>query len=491
MPEYKILTERQLRDKIARLPKYQIGRGLSIKQILSKVWALDLANSKYVTVYKVKPLKGKQGYQFYTITREPGKGARKHTMFVYAADARYDGPLYKCPKVKVGCDCVTGDTRVLTVDGYKTIYELMYSKEKHISYVVDGRVFISNKPFYKGRKPVWRLYLSNGNRLEATKDHKVLVYRGTRLKNCDLYSDNGRLCFDWVEVKDLRVGDKLVPSIAKQPKVKKDINYWRSYFAGFFYGDGTCNPWSFTLLDHFENLDTLKKAKFDFTYTGVKGRYLLGRKAKEYLYSLGISRETRHIIPDNVDIYAFLSGLIDTDGRVQDGFISIWGDIGLKKLADKLIELQIQGVKFYKCRDAGTKVNDSYIASKDHYTLSISYFGMQQIKHNLCSNKYKNYVAQKPANNITPVIITGIEYGGNRDVYDITIPEIHTFVAEGVKVHNCERWLFTFEVAMTYHGAANVVFSNGMLPLETNRGLKIGVCKHLIRALVYIVKNKL
>ena len=37
MPEYKQLSERQLRDKIARLPKYHIGRGLSIDKIIPKV----------------------------------------------------------------------------------------------------------------------------------------------------------------------------------------------------------------------------------------------------------------------------------------------------------------------------------------------------------------------------------------------------------------------------------------------------------------------
>lgn len=105
MPEYRILSERQLRDAIDRLPRYQIGRGLSIKQILEKAWALDIATSKYVSVYKVKPIKNRNGYTITTLTREPGQGVRKHSMFIFAADSRYNGPLYLCPKVKIGCDC--------------------------------------------------------------------------------------------------------------------------------------------------------------------------------------------------------------------------------------------------------------------------------------------------------------------------------------------------------------------------------------------------
>jgi len=45
---------------------------------------------------------------------------------------------------------------------------------------------------------------------------------------------------------------------------------------------------------------------------------------------------------------------------------------------------------------------------------------------------------------------------------------------------NCHRFLFVWEYALWYRGAAQLMRSNGEHPIETNPGLKIGLCKHLI-----------
>lgn len=462
--------------------------GLSIDDILKRVWPVDLNNSKAVAVVSARKVKTKGGspaIAFTTITRLPKQGTHRHKCYVFAADKNYVGPLSKCPAVKLGCDCITGETKVLTDKGYKTIYELLYSKDKEINYVVNGEVYPSTKPFFKGKKPVWELELDNGNYLSITKEHKVLVYTGTRSYNSDIVTGNGRncLCYDWVKVKDLKVGDKLVPSVnVNIPYVKRDINYWRDYFTGFFYGDGTCRPWSFTLLSRLENLDTLKKSKFKFTETDCKGRWLLGRRAKEYLLSKGICSERRHIIPDNINIYSFLSGLIDTDGRVHDGAVFIWGTEYLSKLKDILLSMEVQGVKLYKTRSKGEKVNGDFVASKDHYELYISAQGMKQISHNLCSNLYSTFEAQRRMV-ITPTKIKSIRYAGRQNVYDITVPSVHRFVAEGVIIHNCARYWSTFEVALHLRGASNIIYSNGAYPYVRNPNAKIACCKHLIKAL--------
>jgi len=45
---------------------------------------------------------------------------------------------------------------------------------------------------------------------------------------------------------------------------------------------------------------------------------------------------------------------------------------------------------------------------------------------------------------------------------------------------NCHRWLFVWEFAMFYRGAARLLRSNGEYPEVTNPRLNLGICKHLI-----------
>ena len=177
-----------------------------------------------------------------------------------------------------------------------------------------------------------------------------------------------------------------------------------------------------------------------------------------------------------------MSGLIDTDGRVHDGAVFIWGTEYLSKLKDILLSMEVQGVKLYKTRSKGEKVNGDFVASKDHYELYISAQGMKQISHNLCSNLYSTFEAQRRMV-ITPTKIKSIRYAGRQNVYDITVPSVHRFVAEGVIIHNCARYWSTFEVALHLRGASNIIYSNGAYPYVRNPNAKIACCKHLIKAL--------
>lgn len=82
--------------------------GLSIDDILKRVWPVDLNNSKAVAVVSARKVKTKGGspaIAFTTITRLPKQGTHRHKCYVFAADKNYVGPLSKCPAVKLGCDC--------------------------------------------------------------------------------------------------------------------------------------------------------------------------------------------------------------------------------------------------------------------------------------------------------------------------------------------------------------------------------------------------
>lgn len=56
---------------------------------------------------------------------------------------------------------------------------------------------------------------------------------------------------------------------------------------------------------------------------------------------------------------------------------------------------------------------------------------------------------------------------------------------------DCDRFMFTYEVALWKHGAADIVHSNGQLPVTTNPKMVPGCCKHIISAVKFIFKNGL
>ena len=53
----------------------------------------------------------------------------------------------------------------------------------------------------------------------------------------------------------------------------------------------------------------------------------------------------------------------------------------------------------------------------------------------------------------------------------------------------CERFVFYYEYALYYYGAADLLRCNGQYPVQTNPGLRIGGCKHAIKALQVLISR--
>ena len=73
--------------------------------------------------------------------------------------------------------CVTADTEIFTIEGWTTVWQLMGMP---FSAVVDGKEYPSTKAgfWHTGKKPIFRLTLSNGMTLKATGNHEIYTMRG-------------------------------------------------------------------------------------------------------------------------------------------------------------------------------------------------------------------------------------------------------------------------------------------------------------------------
>ncbi len=56
---------------------------------------------------------------------------------------------------------------------------------------------------------------------------------------------------------------------------------------------------------------------------------------------------------------------------------------------------------------------------------------------------------------------------------------------------NCDDWMYRFEYAAWYRGAAEILHGNGEYPESTNPSLKFSACKHLLLLGIKIIRDKL
>lgn len=129
--------------------------------------------------------------------------------------------------------CVSGDTPILTKQGYIPIEETIGKKIE----VWNGKEFSEVTPFSTGFNPTLRIEFSNGVELRCTPYHKF-VLKGDR------YNPEGPR----VEAKDLKIGDSLAKYA--MPVIEAGNNYdgtEKAYSQGFYSGDGSTDL-NFSLL---------------------------------------------------------------------------------------------------------------------------------------------------------------------------------------------------------------------------------------------------
>jgi ribonucleoside-diphosphate reductase alpha chain len=125
-----------------------------------------------------------------TITESAWASAEPGLWFVERSN-HYSNSWYYAPLVSTN-PCVTGDTLVYTADGLRRAADL-YRDGRPVGAVVNehGAPAAASPVFRTGRKPVFRLLTTEGYGLRATADHRIKTPRG------------------WVPLGELRVGEPI------------------------------------------------------------------------------------------------------------------------------------------------------------------------------------------------------------------------------------------------------------------------------------------
>ncbi len=281
--------------------------------------------------------------------------------------------------------CVTGDTWVMTADGPRRVCSL---PGERVCLTVDGSLCESDAQgfFSTGVKPVFRLKTREGFSLRLTADHRVLrAASATR----------GRITSEWVGAGDLAPGDQLVlndhRALADWPGRYSDAE---GYLVGLLVGDG-CGK---------VDAPELSLARCTKARSTARPTETLEEAPDVCLGSWSITPDMEEA---SGDFYrGFLAGLFDAAGSVQGARAE-----GVSVKLRRHDVATLEAVQRMLLRLGILSV----IREGDEYELAVS------------ADEQGCFLAHFEC--LVP--------DGEEEVFDVRVPGVNSFDADGLVVHNC------------------------------------------------------
>ncbi|MBK8813339.1 MAG: hypothetical protein IPN69_21790 [Acidobacteria bacterium] len=383
------------------------------------------------------------------------------------------GPIHACNP------CVTADTLVYTGEGLVTMGEL-YKTQKSFDAAVDSRygfektLHSSSKAFRTGVKKVFKLLTKEGYSLRATADHKIMTPNG------------------YVQLGELKRGDKVHILNRKGGfGTKGGLKLGRTL--GWLVGDGHINSYAKRVVLSFFGeeqslapmfaeyvneiaapLTNSDRQTYEISAVRVKGRAET-RVGSERFYRIadefGLT-ENKLQVPDAVlkgsenMQRGFLQALFSADGTVS-GSLEKGLNVRLTSISNDLLEgvqrLLINfGIasKIYRNRreasarmlpdgKGGLKSYDcqayhELVVAKNNVAVFAEEIGFLQDAKNeklaiAIGDSKRGFYAES-----FTAIIKDVVADGEEEVFDITVPGPHSFVANGIVISNCGEQMLHF-----------------------------------------------
>ncbi|MGE5374881.1 MAG: ribonucleotide reductase N-terminal alpha domain-containing protein [Bacteroidota bacterium] len=374
--------------------------------------------------------------------------------------------------------CITGDTMIYTDHGLLRADELA-AEGNEINVVTDARFgtetyLPATHVFSTGTKPVYRLLTREGYELRLTDNHKVMTSRG------------------WVETRELQPGDR-IHILNRKGGFGSSGTLEEGRVLGWLVGDGTVNVVRAVLSFFGDEKQELAPAfaemvtnlvekpnqrrSYPVGITNVEDRdeaRIASDRLRVWVAQFGITEEKKHVVPAAVFAGSeaiqrgFLQALFTADGQVNDG-----GEKGcsvrlsashlflLKDVQKLLLNFGIASRIYENRRSAGYRpMPDGKGGTKEYFhqpqhDLAISKINLIRFANEIGfltetkQNRLADYLSRMvrgPYEESFAATVLAIEPDGIEQVYDLHQPETHSFIANGLVVHNCgEQWLGPYE----------------------------------------------
>jgi ribonucleoside-diphosphate reductase subunit M2 len=358
--------------------------------------------------------------------------------------------------------CVTGETKVLTDNGYYMIKDL---ENKNIN-VWNGEEFSNVQVKYTGDQEIYKIVLSNGMELDCSPGHKWLIQKGN--------SKHPERCLcEEVETIDLKVGDIIERYITPLIEFENKDEFLNPYMHGFFCGDGSyCNKYPIIYL-----YDKKKELLPYFKYN----TYQENPKRISFYITTYINKE-KFVVPINYTKevrLGWLEGLVDADGCVnlnstKDSASIQLSSINFKFLQDVQLLLTTLGIqtnirlnhkaeKRLMPKNDGTGDYDYYMC-KDCYILYITGKSVNKLIEIGFSPKRLNILYCERLNNTMDISerikITSIEkIFENEATYCFNEPKKHRGIFNGILTCQSETYSLLIETYIKNSEEKNRLFN--------------------------------
>ena len=409
--------------------------------------------------------------------------------------------------------CVTGDTRVLTKDGGWTRIDSILNKETDIL-TNTGIINISKikGSFETGIKPVYQLKTKKGYELKLTGDHKVFTANRGFVQACELTRDD-LLLIPMTQVSEIKelsekektfyqmlgvylgdgsstlagTGRKIVLTMEKQNEAyilqkfadRIALDYERKThqnYPALVHAPQTTSKLDITnglLVDLFSQFVDLTK-------------YSHEKHISDKMFNLSLS-EQKYV----------LQGLFTADGTVanygEKSQYVAFDSTSLQLVKDVQLMLLGFGIKskLYANRRAGKNIallpdgkgGVKEYPVKEVHSLRISRESRIKFERligfmseSLKSKKLAMLNMQVDVYKEIPFEqVESLNYVGKEKVYDLTEPITHTFVANGITIHNCSEYAFLDD------SACNLASINLMKFRTDNAGFEVEKFKKVVK----------
>ena len=409
-------------------------------------------------------------------------------------------------RVKFSNLCVTGDTELLTHEGYKKASEL-YRTQQELKVTIDNRTKNFNKeevgtdvvdaiPMQLTAKQadVYEIGTKQGFKIKSTEWHKY-------------YKMNKDKSISKVQLNELQVGDRLLVQSGEgtygsfnDPEL--------AYLMGLIAGDGcfgsdevakiylygykkelkeTIEKMVSKAIERYRDKEialhhsTILEPKF--TYSEKTDRLSLSSSAlRDVLAQFGFTKNTKLEFPqglkeaDKETIAAYLSGLYQMDGSVNANvdykamsyeLVTTSGEFA-RQLQQHLLNLGVYSTIYKSKREVSMlpdsnrelkeyKVQNTYRISiqdresRDRFSSEVT-MKNKDIEKVIAFNQTLKPKSRAPKHNYTAEI-EYINYVGKEDVYDTTQEDYHSLIFNGIVTGNCSEILQYSKVSV--HGDYN------------------------------------
>ena len=325
--------------------------------------------------------------------------------------------------------CFRAGTMISTPNGAKPIEDL----------VIGEKVFTSNGEVHEIENLMchesydnYTIKASGMFKTFTTGDHPYLCKRFSHIGNKGKYKYHKP---DFIKVKDISKGDKIALSIYEFGT--EEIDPTIAYIVGRYIGNG----WWGTetgydigcTADEYDEIETkLREANIEFSYNRSSSYcqfhiYRINRELDSILCQCSTKTREKKL-PNNIfqwkqeSVEALISGLFSVSGVYNEGYQIAKISTESFILASQLLEVIRSLGYFPTC----SSVEDD---DRDKYTMREIYFKVDK------SSRFMEYDEEYGV--VWATVHSVEEYEDPYIVYNLTVSDNHTFIANGALVHNC------------------------------------------------------